>query len=304
MGLVGFPSVGKSTLLSKLTPTESEVASYEFTTLTAVPGNLVYKGAKIQLLDLPGIIEGANDGRGRGKQVISVAKTCDLILICLDATKGMYHKKIIEGELEGFGIRLNKKKPRLTVTKKDRGGIAISSTLPHAATNLTLDVVRSILAEYRMCSASVTLREDGTADDLIDVIEAKSRAYIPALYVMNKVDALTMEELDVIDKMPYFVPISANLEWNFEELLERIWDELRLVRVYTKPKAQMPDLEEPVVLSASKRTVEHFCNAIHKGMKENFRYAIVWGKSAKHSPQRAGLGHHLCDEDVVQIVTC
>ncbi|CAF4774555.1 unnamed protein product, partial [Rotaria magnacalcarata] len=49
----------------------SEVAAYEFTTLTTVPGVIRYKGAKIQLLDLPGIIEGAKDGKGRGKQVIA-----------------------------------------------------------------------------------------------------------------------------------------------------------------------------------------------------------------------------------------
>ena len=49
----------------------SEVASYEFTTLTTVPGVIKYKGAKIQLLDLPGIIEGAKDGKGRGRQVIA-----------------------------------------------------------------------------------------------------------------------------------------------------------------------------------------------------------------------------------------
>jgi hypothetical protein len=83
VGLVGFPSVGKSTLLTKLTGTFSEAASYEFTTLTCIPGVIRYRGAKIQLLDLPGIIEGAKDGKGRGRQVISTARTCNLILIVL-----------------------------------------------------------------------------------------------------------------------------------------------------------------------------------------------------------------------------
>lgn len=69
VALIGFPSVGKSTLLSKVTKTESIAASYEFTTLTCIPGKIEHKGANIQLLDLPGIIEGAAQGRGRGKQV-------------------------------------------------------------------------------------------------------------------------------------------------------------------------------------------------------------------------------------------
>jgi len=108
VGLIGFPSVGKSTLLTKLTGVYSEIAAYEFTTLTCIPGIIRYKGAKIQLLDLPGIIEGAKDGKGRGKEVIGVARTCSLILIVLDALRPLTHKMIIERELEGFGIRLNK----------------------------------------------------------------------------------------------------------------------------------------------------------------------------------------------------
>lgn len=69
VALIGFPSVGKSTLLSAITQTQSEQAAYEFTTLTCIPGIIEYNDAKIQLLDLPGIIEGASEGRGRGRQV-------------------------------------------------------------------------------------------------------------------------------------------------------------------------------------------------------------------------------------------
>lgn len=79
------------------------------------------QGAKIQLLDLPGIIEGAKDGKGRGRQVIAVARTCSLIFIVLDVLKPLQHKKIIERELEGFGIRLNKDVPQITLRKKDKG---------------------------------------------------------------------------------------------------------------------------------------------------------------------------------------
>lgn len=92
VALIGFPSVGKSTLLSTVTTTESVVAAYEFTTLTCVPGVIQYEGAEIQLLDLPGIIEGAAQGKGRGRQVIAVARTADMVLMMLDATKGEVQK--------------------------------------------------------------------------------------------------------------------------------------------------------------------------------------------------------------------
>jgi small GTP-binding protein len=111
VGLIGFPSVGKSTLLTKLTGTFSLAAGYEFTTLTAIPGTMHYRGAKIQILDLPGIIEGAKDGRGRGRQVLAASLTCNVILVILDALKPMTHKLIIEKELYGFGIRLNQSPP-------------------------------------------------------------------------------------------------------------------------------------------------------------------------------------------------
>lgn len=108
----------------------------------AIPGVIEYKGARIQLLDLPGIVEGASQGRGRGRQVVSskhsiyshlpaliffiAAKTADLILVMLDATKSDEQKKLLEVELDAVGIRLNKKKPDVVFKKKTTGGVGPS----------------------------------------------------------------------------------------------------------------------------------------------------------------------------------
>lgn len=78
------------------------------------------------MLDLPGIIEGAKDGKGRGRQVIAVARTCSLIFIVLDVLKPLQHKRIIERELEGFGIRLNKTPPNIAFKKKEKGGVNLA----------------------------------------------------------------------------------------------------------------------------------------------------------------------------------
>ncbi|EYU31094.1 hypothetical protein MIMGU_mgv1a006492mg [Erythranthe guttata] len=268
VGLVGFPSVGKSTLLNKLTGTFSEVASYEFTTLTCIPGVITYRGAKIQLLDLPGIIEGAKDGKGRGRQVISTARTCNCILIVLDAIKPITHKRLIEKELEGFGIRLNKEPPNLSFRRKDKGGINLTSTVTN--TNLDLETVKAICGEYRIHNADINLRYDATADDLIDVIEG-SRVYMPCIYAVNKIDQITFEELEILDKLPHYSPVSAHLEWNLDGLLEKVWEYLSLTRIYTKPKGMNPDYDDPVILSSKRRTVEDFCNRIHKDMLKQYK---------------------------------
>eukprot|EP01111_Echinosteliopsis_oligospora_P002057 TRINITY_DN1300_c0_g1_i1.p1 TRINITY_DN1300_c0_g1~~TRINITY_DN1300_c0_g1_i1.p1 ORF type:complete len:367 (-),score=103.18 TRINITY_DN1300_c0_g1_i1:193-1293(-) len=299
VGLIGFPSVGKSTLLSKLTGTLSEVASYEFTTLTCIPGVIQYKGAKIQLLDLPGIIEGAKDGKGRGRQVIAVARTCNLIMLVLDAMKPMTHKKLIEHELEGFGIRLNTERPNIVFRKKEKGGINFTHTIQ--PTHLDNETVKAILSEYKIFNADVCLRCNATVDDLIDVIEG-NRIYVPCLYVLNKIDAITIEELDLLDQIPHYVPISAHLMWNMDALLDKIWEYLGLIRIYTKPRGQIPDYNAPVVMRRANATIETFCMRLHKSILAQLKYSLVWGSSVKHNPQKVGKEHLLADEDIVQLI--
>ena len=303
VGLVGFPSVGKSSILVKLTSAKSAVAEYEFTTLTAIPGTIFYKDAKIQLVDLPGIIEGAKDNRGKGRQVIATARTADLLLIVLDATKSLEMKRKIEHELEGFGIRLNKRRPGISVVKRERGGVSLQTSLELRHLNDAL--VTSILAEYKIFNADVKVTDaDATVDELIDAIEG-NRVYMPALYVVNKIDSITVEELDLLNELPNWVPISCKQGWNLDELLDKIWQKLGIIRVYTRPRGGEVDLTEPVIMRTRKgpTTVEAFCLAIHKDLLARFKCAIVWGRSAKHMGQRVGRNHVLQDEDVVMIIT-
>eukprot|EP01064_Diplonema_japonicum_P033565 TRINITY_DN6650_c2_g2_i1.p1 TRINITY_DN6650_c2_g2~~TRINITY_DN6650_c2_g2_i1.p1 ORF type:complete len:397 (+),score=105.66 TRINITY_DN6650_c2_g2_i1:86-1192(+) len=300
IGFIGFPSVGKSTLLNKLTNTFSEVAAYEFTTLTCVPGVVKYKGAKLQMLDLPGIIEGAKDGKGRGRQIIAVARTCSCLLIILDVAKPLTHKLIIERELDGFGIRLNRTPPNISIKKREKGGLNLTSTVK--LTNCDFEAVASVMKEYKMLNADICFYEDATIDDLVDVIEGKC-VYIPAVYVMNKIDQISVEELDIINRVPHNCPVSAHHNWNLDGLLEVIWEHLGLCRTYTKPRGQIPDYNEPVIMPNDPQpSVETFCLKLHRQMMKEFKYAWVWGSSVKHNPQKVGKDHLLEDEDIVQIV--
>lgn len=122
---------------------------------------------------------------------------------------------------------------------------------------------------------------------------------------------VTIEEVDQLARMPHSIVGSVQERMNIAGPLEddlvkqKLWEYLGLTRVYTKRKGSPPDLEEPVILSDLRRgtTVKSLCGNISSQMLRDFNYALVWGTSAKHSPQRCGLNHHLDDEDVVQIVT-
>ena len=185
VAMIGFPSVGKSSLLTALTGTQSEAAAYEFTTLTCIPGVIHHRDAKIQLLDLPGIIEGAAEGRGRGRQVIAVCKSADLLLMVLDASRPAAHAAILTRELEAVGMRLNRSPPAIYYKPRKTGGIAFTATVAQTQ-GLDALLVQRILHEYKIHNAEVLVRGDCSADDLIDVIEG-NRRYVKCLYVYNKV---------------------------------------------------------------------------------------------------------------------
>ena len=123
------------------------------------------------------------------------------------------------------------------------------------------------------------------------VVRLIFRIYIPAIFVLNKIDEITIEELEVLCKLPDSLPCSAKLNWNMQELLALVWKKLDLLRIYTKPKGEIPDFKEPVILPRKKSTITDFCKNIHRDMVNQIKYALVWGTSAKHTPQKVGKKH-------------
>ena len=296
--MVGFPSVGKSTLLNCLTGTTAEVADYDFTTLEVIPGTLLYKGARVQFLDVPGLIAGAAAGRGRGKVVLSVMRNADLILIIVDVFHPQQYDTLVK-ELYDAGIRINTKPPEVVIHKAHRGGITVNSTV-----DLELDdkMIKAVLAEYKIHNAEVLIRERITLEDLIDAVIG-NRKYIRALTVINKIDLVDSERLQtLVERFPDSVTISAAVGINIEALRERVYSELRFIRIYMKPQGASPDMENPLVIKRES-TVADVCSTIHRDFVTKFRYARIWGKSVKYRGQRVGLSYVLADGDVVSVVT-
>lgn len=288
---------------------------------------LEYGGAEIQILDLPGIIEGAAEGKGRGRQVISAAKTSDMIVMVLDATKRKEQRALLEAELEAVGIRLNQDPPNIYLKPKAAGGVKI--TFQAQPKNLDQKMLYNILKDYRILNAEVLIRDENgtyefsfrfpfsfpspilqlptsyktpaTVDQFIDVIMKDHRTYIKCLYVYNKIDSVNLEFLDSLAREPHTAVMSCELDLGVRDVVDRCWTELNLIRIYTKRKGVDPDFAEALIVRHGS-TIEDVCDALHRSMKDSFKYALVWGASAKHVPQRCGLAHVVADEDVVSIV--
>jgi len=302
VALVGFPSVGKSSLISRLTDADSNIGDFAFTTLTCIPGLMEHRGAKIQILDLPGLIKGAAEGKGRGREILNVIRSTDMVLYVVDPFQKS-HFEILDQELWKSGMRLNQQPPQVFITRTKRGGIIVRSTLEQ--TNLTEEEIRGIVRSFGIVSATVTLRTDVTDDHIVDTL-AGSRIYSRAVVVVNKIDLATEKDLGRTRSMlPESWPIlevSAKTGEGIDGMKDFIFDNLHFMSIYLKPQGQEADLVEPLIVKDTS-TVRDVCAKLHRDFVRKFRYARVKGPSAKFDWQRVGLDHVLKDDDLLTIIT-
>ena len=299
VGLVGYPSVGKSTLLTRLTGAASETGAYDFTTVSIIPGMLRYSGASIQVLDMPGLVPGAARGRGRGREVLSVVRSCDLVLFLIDPEHADIRGLVTE--LESAGVRINSRPPRVVVTRADRGGLTVSSTV--RLTRLTPELAADIAREFGLHNGEIVLRQDASTEELIDAIAA-NRVYLPAILAINKSDQLRSagrEELRRRSRPFSPVFVSARTGVGGGELIRAIAQALSFIRVYVKPPGREADMDEPVILRQGARIAE-LLDRLPPDLRRAFRAAMVWGPSARFPGQTVGRDHRLADEDIVTVV--
>ena len=220
--------------------------------------------------------------------MLAVAKASDLLLIVLEPAKGVEQKLKIMHELHEMGIRLNKTEPNISILRKKVGGINFTSTVQ--LTQLNEQLVKVVLQEYKINNADIVIRGDYSVDDFIDVVEG-NRKFVDAIFVYNKIDLVSLEDVDELARRPDSVVISVNMKLNLDHLLRQVWKKLGLVRIYTKKQGCEPDLNNPIILTSKRQgcTIESVCNLIHKEFKNDFKWAYVWGKSTKFSPQTCGL---------------
>lgn len=284
--LVGLPSVGKSTLLNAITNAESKVGNYDFTTLGVVPGMMEYKGVRIQILDLPGIIEGAAGGKGFGRKVLSVVRASNLVVLMTDFKRANWLSKV-KKELEDAGMRLNKRPPKIHVHKMSKGAIQIID--PYFS--LPQEQILEIVKEMGFDNVVVQFGEKiNSVDELIDGL-SKSRTYIPLVEVITKID-----EVKNFKRIPGIVYMCADKNIGMDEFKEAVWKGLGLVRVYLKRERVLPaDKKEPLIMKKTD-TLNHVLKRISSEMRDDVNRACIWGKNARFPGQEVSLKSLVFDE--------
>ncbi len=296
ISLVGFPNAGKSSLLNALTGVDSRVADYAFTTVGIIQGMLRLRGANVQLLDTPGLIEGAHVGKGGGTKIASVIRVVDLVVFVVDATayKNLY---TIIDELEQLGMSFGYGKELAQIEAVDRGGIRINNR----GAEIDDAEVLTVLNGLGIYNANITLFKDCTIGDLIDKA-ASNRTMMRGMIALNKIDMLSgfkeaVSEIEKKTKMDV-VPISAKSGAGLEKLKETMFMNLGLIRIYLKEKGGVADRDNPLILHKG-ATIEDAVSKLHSEMAEEAKHAYVTGPSARFANQRMGMTHVLDDGDTV-----
>ena len=278
--LVGPPSAGKSTLLNALTNAESKVAPYAFTTVSVIPGMMKYKDAYIQILDVPGLIEGAEEGKGRGREVISVVRGADLLVLMSDVNRP---EAIIRNKqaLERNGIRVDKFPPNVLIQKSLTGGLNIKSNLNQ---ELDRDTMKDIIWELGIKNADISLKENVSVERLIDSF-SKNRVYIPSISVLNKAEEINFNYPDT-----QYLLISADQDINLDKFREAIWQKLNLSRIYLVRRDEEPNTKNPLIIKKG-ISLKEVAMKIGPDFAEGKKKAKIWGNGAKYEGQEVSMNH-------------
>jgi len=253
---------------------------------------LLFRGALIQILDIPGIVSDAAAGKGMGRRVLSVVRNADLVLIVVDELSQI---EVVRRELYNGGFRLDMRRPDVTIAKKETGGLSVNIAVKKA--RLDADTVRQVLGEFKIHNADVLIRENVTIEALIDSV-MKNRVYVPSLVVVNKVDRMDAGSVRRLGREA--VAISALKGQNIGALKDAIWAKLGLMRVFMKLPGREADMNEPLIMKRG-CTVLDAAEKTLRARSKYLKYARIWGPSAKFPEQKVGPEHRLSEGDIVEL---
>jgi len=301
--VLGPTNVGRSSLLRAVTNATPQVAPYPFSTRSPVPGMLQYQDIQFQLVEAPPVVDGSSEGRAGGFQILSLARNADGIIVMVDLTEDPVDQyTMVAGELEKSRILTVEPEGEVEIQKRGHGR-DIQFVWEGDLEGCTVDEVVGLLREYRIRSALIRIRGRVTLDAVEDAVFGNA-AQRPTLVVANKADMggspTAPESLREAAEPLEVVPISALETPKLAETLgAKLFTLLGIIRIYTKEPGKEPS-RNPIVARRG-LTVGELAKTVHSDFYRRFKYARIWGPSAKFPAERVGLDRELSEGDIIEI---
>ena len=208
MALVGAPNAGKSALLKALSRRQIKVADYAFTTLKPIPARVDCGGLWIQLVEIPGLIIGAAEGRGRGQALLSVAANADGLMIAHDLTANPQQLDTILGEL--------------SKTKLPQPLLIVYTKMDAPDSDSRLRAVQTRFAQFR--SVAVSAEQNLHLETLKEVMRAVT-GFIRVFPRSNQAG-------NTPDEKPVIIPVNSTIEDFADKIHKDIARKLKYAKVW------------------------------------------------------------------------
>ncbi|MCD6325160.1 TGS domain-containing protein [Candidatus Bathyarchaeota archaeon] len=303
--ILGPTNVGRSSLLVSLTGAKAEVSLVYFATRKPIIGMLPYHDIQFQLVEAPALVEGAAEGKMDGPQILGLARNADGLILMVDLSADPVEEfRMLRSELERAGIMIEKPEGEVEIIRRSTG-VGLQIIGGGTLVGCTLEDVRRLLANYRINSALIRIRGKVTLETLEESLFS-SLVYKPTVLVANKLDASGAKEnlIRLRESMKEVVipvlPVSCKNNEGLEKLGDYIFKMLRIIRVYPKEPGEKKPSSKPLVIDEGATVIEA-ARKLHSKLYKEFRYARIWGPSAKYPGQRVGATHVLKDGDVIEI---
>ncbi|MDP2666225.1 MAG: GTPase [Candidatus Diapherotrites archaeon] len=287
--LVGLPNAGKSTFFNALTGLTTPVEDYEFTTSTPEIGMVDFKGAKIQLVDLPPILEGSSEGKANGKEILAIVRNADAIAMMLNVATQDEDYRILSHELNQSGILLNRKRPNIRITPTPFPGISITGK---EYLRIPQEKFVEFLKGRGMHNVEVILQEPTTLENAIESLD-ETLVYKRTMLVYTKGSPTRRVETG---------ETALHIAWDPQnprpnEIAEKMFEVIEKVYVYTKKAGE--DASKIPLVAPKGATVLDIAEQVHKDIVRTFKYAKVWG-SSKFEGQRVAKDYPVQNGDVIE----
>jgi len=296
VALVGTPNTGKSSILKALTNADVEIARYPFTTKKPEVGMIDFENARIQLVEIPPLIEGSSSGKASGTELLSIVRTADVVVLVLDSAEPIKQFDLLKRELENVKIIIGRAEPKVKIGPTKFKGIFITGVKFFKGKKRELE---AFLKGQGIFNASVVLNEP-VGISMIEEVLDKSFVYKPSLaLVVDRLgkgfDGAKVKKLSRRVKVIKVRELSGEPA---EKLKGAFFLLLGKILVFTKKPGEAK-ADRPLALDVGS-TVGEIAKSLHKDIELSFKYARVWG-STRFPGQRVSKDYVLKNHDVVEV---